>query len=112
MSGWSTVAVLLLAFAAGYFVCDWRYKSAALEESQRQLVIAESKPAAQVADERKLTAAVDTRERGKAAARQGVERAPALADCPVPDELGGMLVTQAQATRSGASSGVSNRPVP
>ena len=100
MSGWSTVAVLLLAFAAGYFVCDWRYQREARVEAQRQLVIAESKPAAQVADERKLTAAVDTRERGKATARAGVSAAPALADVPLPDDLAVMLMAQAEATRA------------
>ena len=111
-AGWSTVVVCIGCAAAGWFARDWQYERATRIEAERQLVIAESKPAAQVADERKLTAAVDTRDRGKAAARQGVAAAPLLADCPIPDDLASMLVTQAQATRNGASAGVSDHPVP
>ena len=112
MAGWSSVAFLLLAFAAGWFVCDWQYQRAARIEAERQLVIAAEKPAAQVADERKLASVEATREAGKARIRQGVSAAPDLADCPVPAELSELLVTQQQATQRPAPSGVSNRPVP
>ncbi len=113
MAGWSSVAFLLLAFAAGWFVCDWQYQRAARIEAERQLVIAAEKPAVQVADERKLATVEANREQGKARARAGVERAPDLSSCPVPAELSELLVTQQQATRRATASGdVPNRPVP
>lgn len=111
VSGWSTVAVLLLAFVAGWFVRDWQAQRDGRLDAEQRVTVAEAQPAKQVADERRLTAATDTRERGKALARAGVERAPALADCPVPDELASLLVTQLQATRSNAGK-VPDRPVP
>ena len=111
-AGWSTVVVCIGCAVLGYVARDWQYERATRIEAERQLVIAREQPASQVSDERHLAAVASTRERGKATARAGVSAAPILADCPVPDELGSMLVTQAQATRSTAAGSMPNRPVP
>ena len=109
---WATTFITLGSFAAGLACSAGWYERAARIEAERQLTVAVEQPAKQIADERRLVAATDARDRGKERARAGVSAAPALADVPLPDDLASMLMAQAEATRSAARGKVPDRPVP
>ena len=109
---WSDVAIFVGGVALGALGVGGYYERAARIAAEHRVDTAGQLAPAQVSAERRLTAAAEQRDRGKEIARAAVADA-GLAGCPIPADLGELLVGQALATRSGArGDAVPDRAVP